>query len=265
MAKRVPGSARYGTPSNAARESPWKRRKSMPRSEASMMPYGAFTKAKAGGRVIGCRDFRIASATASVWTATSPPIWCTAMQPRCRPGCVFRMNPESIFPVNSAFDWKTVGSWAPQRRSCSRPWRNRWNSPSRTAEKKPMYIALLSLCAWLYLLLAHGAFWRSRPELLPAVPPEFPDVDIIVPARNEADTIGVAIGSLLAQDYRGTFRIILVDDNSTDATSASAGAAPNLQLIRLDSKPPGWSGKLWALSRGVEGSRAPIVLFTDAD
>src|SRR5271167_4830894 len=128
-----------------------------------------------------------------------------------------------------------------------------------------MCVALLSLCVWLYLFFAHGAFWRSRPELLPAVAPEFPDVDIIVPARNEADTIGAAIGSLLAQDYRGTFRIILVDDNSTDATSASAGAAPNLQLIRLDSKPPGWSGKLWALSRGVEGSRAPIVLFTDAD
>jgi len=128
-----------------------------------------------------------------------------------------------------------------------------------------MCVALLSLCVWLYLFFAHGAFWRSRPELLPAVAPEFPDVDIIVPARNEADTIGAAIGSLLAQDYRGTFRIILVDDNSTDATSASAGAAPNLQLIRLDSKPPGWSGKLWALSRGIEDSRAPIVLFTDAD
>src|SRR5271169_4433282 len=128
-----------------------------------------------------------------------------------------------------------------------------------------MCVALLSSCVWLYLFFAHGAFWRSRPELLPAVPPEFPDVDIIVPARNEADTIGAAIGSLLAQDYRGTFRIILVDDNSTDATSASAGAAPNLQLIRLDSKPPDWSGKLWALSRGIEDSRAPIVLFTDAD
>jgi len=128
-----------------------------------------------------------------------------------------------------------------------------------------MYIALLSLCAWLYLLLAHGAFWRSRPELLPAVPPEFPDVDIIVPARNEADTIGVAIGSLLAQDYAGTFRIVLVDDDSTDATSASAGAAPNLRLIRLDGKPAGWSGKSWALSRGLAECSAPIVLFTDAD
>jgi cellulose synthase/poly-beta-1,6-N-acetylglucosamine synthase-like glycosyltransferase len=106
-----------------------------------------------------------------------------------------------------------------------------------------MYVALLSLCAWAYLFFAHGAFWRSRPELKPALPPEFPDVDIIVPARNEADTIGAAMGSLLAQDYAGRFRITLVDDNSSDATTACAGAAPNLRLIRLDSKPEGWSGK----------------------
>src|ERR1700688_356508 len=96
-----------------------------------------------------------------------------------------------------------------------------------------MYVALLSLCAWLYLFLARGAFWRSRPELLPAVAPEFPAVDIIVPARNEAETIGAAIGSLLAQDYGGKFRITLVDDNSTDSTAAAAGSAPKLRLISL--------------------------------
>jgi hopene-associated glycosyltransferase HpnB len=128
-----------------------------------------------------------------------------------------------------------------------------------------MYVALLSLCAWLYLFFGHGAFWRSRPELKPAIAPELPDVDIIVPARNEAESIGAVIGSLLAQDYAGQFRIILVDDNSTDATAASAGAAPNLRLIALQEKPAGWSGKLWALSRGVDVSDAPIVLFTDAD
>jgi hopene-associated glycosyltransferase HpnB len=128
-----------------------------------------------------------------------------------------------------------------------------------------MYVALLSLCAWVYLYFAHGAFWRSRPELGPGVPPEFPDVDIIVPARNEADTIGAAIGSLLAQDYGGAFRITLVDDNSSDATAAAAGTAPNLRLIRLDGKPEGWSGKLWALSQGLKDCQAPIVLFTDAD
>ncbi|HEY0803059.1 MAG TPA: glycosyltransferase, partial [Steroidobacteraceae bacterium] len=126
-------------------------------------------------------------------------------------------------------------------------------------------IGLFSLCVWLYLFFGHGGFWRSRPQLLPAVPEQYPDVDIIVPARDEAETIGAAIGSLLAQDYAGNFRVILVDDNSTDDTAALAGTAANLQVLRLQSKPPGWSGKLWALSQGVVASQAPVLLFTDAD
>jgi hopene-associated glycosyltransferase HpnB len=126
-------------------------------------------------------------------------------------------------------------------------------------------IALLSLLVWLYLFFAHGKFWLSTPELPPAVPQEHPDVDIVVPARDEAQTIAAAIGSLLAQDYRGKFRVILVDDNSTDGTAALAGTAVNLTVITLQSKPAGWSGKLWALSQGVEASQAPVLLFTDAD
>ena len=126
-------------------------------------------------------------------------------------------------------------------------------------------IVLPALLIWLYLFFAHGRFWQSAPQLEPATPPEFPDVDIVVPARDEAATIGPVIGSLLAQDYAGKFRLTLVDDNSTDATVASAGTSPNLRVISLQEKPPGWSGKVWALSQGVRASDAPIVLFTDAD
>jgi hopene-associated glycosyltransferase HpnB len=126
-------------------------------------------------------------------------------------------------------------------------------------------IALLSLLIWLYLFFAHGRFWLSGPQLPPAVPGECPDVDVVVPARDEALTIGPVIGSLLAQDYRGKFRIVLVDDNSTDGTAARAGKAPNLTVISLQSKPAEWSGKLWALSQGVAASQAPVLLFTDAD
>jgi hopene-associated glycosyltransferase HpnB len=126
-------------------------------------------------------------------------------------------------------------------------------------------IAFLALAVWLYLIFAHGKFWQSAPELPPATPLEFPDVDIIVPARDEADTIGPVIGSLLAQDYGGNYRVILVDDNSNDGTAALAGAAANLDIISLTSKPPEWSGKLWALSQGVAAGHAPVILFTDAD
>lgn len=126
-------------------------------------------------------------------------------------------------------------------------------------------IALLSLLIWTYLFFGHGWFWRSVPQLSAATPTDLPSVDIIVPARDEAQTIGACIASLLAQEYAGRFRVILVDDNSTDDTAALAGVAANLEVIRLSSKPAGWSGKLWALSQGVAMSRAPFLLFTDAD
>jgi hopene-associated glycosyltransferase HpnB len=126
-------------------------------------------------------------------------------------------------------------------------------------------IALLSLCIWVYLFSAHGRYWMSAPELPAAIPEEHPDVDIIVPARDEAATIEAVIGSLLAQDYRGNFRVTLVDDNSSDDTAALAGSAANLQVLRLSSKPDRWSGKLWALHQGVLANSAPLVLFTDAD
>jgi hopene-associated glycosyltransferase HpnB len=128
-----------------------------------------------------------------------------------------------------------------------------------------MAIALLSLCIWVYLFSAHGRFWMSSPELTPAIPQEHPDVDIIVPARDEAATIGAVIRSLLAQDYQGNFRITLVDDDSSDDTARLAGTAASLHVLQSSSKPDGWSGKLWALNQGVLATAAPLVLFTDAD
>ncbi|HQT45579.1 MAG: glycosyl transferase [Acidocella sp. 20-63-7] len=126
-------------------------------------------------------------------------------------------------------------------------------------------IATLALLIWLALFFAHGKFWRSSPQLPPATPSALPDVDIIIPARDEAQTIAPVIASLLAQDYAGNFRVILVDDNSTDNTAALAGQHEKLTILTGRKKPPGWSGKLWALHQGVAHSTAPTLFFSDAD
>jgi len=135
-----------------------------------------------------------------------------------------------------------------------------------------MILSALSLLVWLYLFFAHGRFWQSGPQLAASAPePPLPEVDVIVPARAEAETIQPVIASLLNQDYAGEFGIVLVDDDSTDGTGELAGKAPcagnsrRLQVIRSQQKPPGWSGKLWALSQGIEATRAPVLLLTDAD
>lgn len=128
-----------------------------------------------------------------------------------------------------------------------------------------MVLGFLCLAVWTYLLLFHGKYWLSRPQLPALMPLEGPAVDVVVPARDEAPTIEPVIASLVAQDYAGEFRIFLVDDNSTDGTAERAGAAANLTILRGRPKPPGWSGKMWAVSQGVAAGTAPLVLLTDAD
>ena len=128
-----------------------------------------------------------------------------------------------------------------------------------------MLLALLALTVWVYLAGAHGRFWSSLPELGDVAPATGPAVDVIVPARDEADAIERVIASLRSQDYRGEFKITLVDDNSSDDTATLAARGGGIDVLHLTDKPSGWSGKLWALSRGVASTRAPLILFADAD
>lgn len=134
-------------------------------------------------------------------------------------------------------------------------------------------LAGLSLAAWLYLLLLHGRFWRCDQRLprQQAAPARWPSVVAVVPARNEADVIGQAIAGHVAQDYPGPFRVILVDDESTDGTAEAARTAaagnPRLTVLRAPPREPGWVGKLWALESGMRAAGAPPDYWwlTDAD
>jgi hopene-associated glycosyltransferase HpnB len=134
-----------------------------------------------------------------------------------------------------------------------------------------MIFALASIAIWAGLLAARGGFWLAREtdEDPVAEPHEWPEVTAVVPARDEADAIGRAIGSLVAQDYPGTFRVVLVDDGSRDATADIARATGSARLTVISGSPPptNWTGKLWAMRSGVEeaGASPRYLWFTDAD
>jgi hopene-associated glycosyltransferase HpnB len=121
--------------------------------------------------------------------------------------------------------------------------------------------ALASLGAWVYLFTARGGFWQIKTP--PKPPPSGAEkiVCVIIPARNEEAVVGQAIASL------HPWHVIVVDDHSSDRTAlltAQAGA----EVIPAGPLPPGWSGKLWAISEGLKHAavRAPdYLLFTDAD
>lgn len=128
-------------------------------------------------------------------------------------------------------------------------------------------VAEVAALAWIYLALAHGRFWQAGPMLTPARPANPPAIDVVVPARDEVDVIADSLGSLLAQAYPGTFRVVLVDDGSTDGTDAVARDLHDSRLIVLNGapRPEGWAGKLWAVHQGVAATEAPWLLLTDAD
>jgi hopene-associated glycosyltransferase HpnB len=141
-----------------------------------------------------------------------------------------------------------------------------------------MFIAagVLSLLIWAYLVFARGGFWRIRPaEPAPDGTPNPVRIAVIIPARNEADVVGLAIRSLLRQIGGNTLHIFLVDDASTDGTAHAArtaaiaeGHVQNLTIVQGSDLPPGWSGKLWAMQQGIEQAAKTVpdfFLFTDAD
>ncbi|WP_346771185.1 glycosyltransferase [Commensalibacter oyaizuii] len=144
----------------------------------------------------------------------------------------------------------------------------------------------LSFIIWIWLFFFHGRFWSRGPILQPISPTEqfkckrWPDVYIIVPARDEAKTIEQVTLSLLQQDYLGKYQILVVDDDSQDGTGdivhrcrqdLSEDQQGKLTVICTPPRPSGWSGKLWALSHGIdyiERQYKPenaYFFFTDAD
>ena len=88
-------------------------------------------------------------------------------------------------------------------------------------------------------------------------------VAVVVPARDEAETLPVLLASLAAQ-HRPAAEVVVVDDGSADATAAVA-AAGGAHVVVAPPRPPGWNGKQWACHVGAAATTAPVLCFLDAD
>jgi cellulose synthase/poly-beta-1,6-N-acetylglucosamine synthase-like glycosyltransferase len=129
----------------------------------------------------------------------------------------------------------------------------------------------------------------SRPEWNrnPVLPSGNPRVSIIVPARNEEETIEPALNTLLLLDY-DNYEVIAVNDRSTDRTGEildrvsqnprpfdklrAGSVAENatrtghpLRVIHHRELPPGWLGKTHAMWTAANQATGEWLLFTDAD
>jgi cellulose synthase/poly-beta-1,6-N-acetylglucosamine synthase-like glycosyltransferase len=114
--------------------------------------------------------------------------------------------------------------------------------------------------------------WDRRPvSQNPASPNDEPRISIIVPARNEEESIRETLRQLLVLDY-SNYEIIAVNDRSTDNTglimdevAASSRAHGLLKVIHISELPSGWLGKTHAMWTAGKQANGGWLLFTDAD
>jgi chlorobactene glucosyltransferase len=131
----------------------------------------------------------------------------------------------------------------------------------------PPAIELLPAAPWVLPFLTLPRLASRRPNLSDANPASGTLLSVIIPARNEADTIASVVRSILGSNYE-PLELIVVDDRSTDGTASivqELGADKRLRLIRGDELPEGWYGKPWACLQGYRHATGELLLFTDSD
>ncbi|MDY0149516.1 MAG: glycosyltransferase [Kiritimatiellia bacterium] len=118
----------------------------------------------------------------------------------------------------------------------------------------------IAACLW---AMGFVLIWK-----IPKCPPAtlertLPSVSIIIPARNEAGTIGQLVSSIRQQSIQPV-DLLVVDDGSEDETVRIAEEA-GATVLPASPLPVGWRGKTWACQQGAIESHGDVLLFLDAD
>ena len=101
-------------------------------------------------------------------------------------------------------------------------------------------------------------------------PEQLLELTVIVPARNEEQSLGACLQSLVAQsenvfELGRDWELIVVDDHSTDRTAETARSLLGVTVIEAAKLERGWTGKNNAIWTAARRARGRWILFTDAD
>ncbi|OPL19718.1 MAG: hypothetical protein AVO35_01725 [Candidatus Aegiribacteria sp. MLS_C] len=114
----------------------------------------------------------------------------------------------------------------------------------------PLLLALMSL-----VLRRHDGCWKD--------PDPWPQVSVMISARNEGDVIGARIENLLGQDYSGELQVLVGSDASEDRTEDVAGSFSDRGVVLYASRER--LGKPRMVQRLLELATGTVLVFTDAD
>jgi chlorobactene glucosyltransferase len=121
-----------------------------------------------------------------------------------------------------------------------------------------LLVAQLALIIWNRRVLI-----RPRPRTWTG---DAPLISVLIPARNEEETIGACLSGVLAQDYQN-LEVIVLDDGSLDATAEIVRSADDsrVRLVPGEPLPDGWTGKNWACHQLATRASGDVLCFVDAD
>ncbi len=89
-----------------------------------------------------------------------------------------------------------------------------------------------------------------------------PTISVVVPARDEERRLAPLLAAL--RDAPDVAEVVVIDDGSRDAT-AELARSHGATVVSVDEPPAGWTGKCWALQRGIEQAGGDWVVTFDAD
>jgi glycosyltransferase involved in cell wall biosynthesis len=105
----------------------------------------------------------------------------------------------------------------------------------------------------------------DQPEPAPLM-----ELTVIVPARNEEDSLGACLQSLVSQsedifELGKDWELVVIDDHSRDRTRQIAGSFKSVTVLEAGKLERGWTGKANAVWTAARRARGKWLLFTDAD
>jgi len=129
-------------------------------------------------------------------------------------------------------------------------------------------LIILGSLAWPVILLLPWKPWSTRERLdkdASSQEADVSDVTVLIPARDEAESIARTVAALERQGKN--LAVIVIDDQSSDGTAelAKKSFRGDLRVLQGKDLPEGWVGKLWALEQGRQLADTELILLLDAD